>query len=32
MRIDVALIDELPLDVDWENEVEEARELLDKSL
>jgi 3-deoxy-manno-octulosonate cytidylyltransferase (CMP-KDO synthetase) len=32
MRMDVALIDEKPLDVDWENEVEEAREKLDKSL
>ena len=32
MRMDVALIDTKPLDVDWENEVEEARELLDKSL
>jgi 3-deoxy-manno-octulosonate cytidylyltransferase (CMP-KDO synthetase) len=32
MRMDVALIDSKPLDVDWENEVQEARELLDKTL
>jgi 3-deoxy-manno-octulosonate cytidylyltransferase (CMP-KDO synthetase) len=32
MRMDVALIDSKPLDVDWENEVEQAREILDKSL
>ena len=32
MRMDVALIDTKPLDVDWANDVEEARELLDKSL
>jgi 3-deoxy-manno-octulosonate cytidylyltransferase (CMP-KDO synthetase) len=32
MRMDVALIDEKPLDVDWENEVEKARDLLDKAL
>ena len=32
MRMDVALIDSKPLDVDWEDDVEEARELLDKSL
>ena len=32
MRMDVALIDQLPLNVDWENEVEEACDLLDKSL
>ena len=32
MRIDVAFIDKKPLDVNWENDVEEARELLDKSL
>ena len=27
MRMDVALIDEKPLDVNWENEVEEARDI-----
>jgi hypothetical protein len=30
--MDVALINQLPLNVDWENEVEEACDLLDKSL
>jgi hypothetical protein len=30
--MDVALIDEKPLDVDWENELEKARNLLDKAL
>ena len=32
MRMDVALIDTKPQDVDWESEVEEARDLLDKKL
>ena len=32
MRMDVALIDQKPLDVDWEEDVEQARKLLDKSL
>ena len=32
MRMDVALIDKKPLDVDWEDDVEQARKLLDKSI
>jgi len=30
--MDVVLINQLPLNVDWKNEVEEACDLLDKSL